>query len=228
MFMAARRKYWPKHDNIGTTCFNRTIVKNDANFLSVVRRYEVPVGVYTTRAGKIIPDQALALYCLLNPRSMIKAWGKMQKIMAVRMESEILHGQSQDYTRMESDFKTCVHKSVAEKLYVELDIDTKDEIIVRKVIKLVRPMEEHLRCIVETRGGYHVVMDNIHISKEQKSLLWRTFSTDEYKFDGHDVRGKPIRKSYVDVRSDPSPPIPGTIQGGFNVRFVDWEEFQSI
>jgi hypothetical protein len=84
-----------------------------------------------------------------------------------------------------------------------------------------------IRCVVETHGGYHVVMDNIFLPKSEKSKLWKEFNKPEYKFEGTDVRGKKITKSYVDVRSDPSPPIPGTIQGGFNVRFIDWTEFNS-
>lgn len=216
MYLAARRKYMLQY-TCNQTCFCRTIINHKNSLVNAINRYNI----------QDIPIKALVFYCLLNPRSMIKAWGMMDRLMNSKLENELLHSQQQDFTCIESEFKSCVHKSIAEKLYIELDIDTKDVLIIQKINKNLKPIKQYVSCVIETHGGYHVVI-NAKIPKELKNRLWKIFSDQEYMFKDYNVTGQLIDKKYIDLRNDPSPPIPGTVQGGFNVRFVDWDEFISI
>jgi len=223
IYLAARRKYDGTQPLAGSTCFNRQIVNRaTTDLFELIQRYQVPVGTYKTKGGEPIRQDALVVYFLLNPWNTILAYGKFAMNMSQRMVQELAHKNTEPFDDILSELTSCIHSSPGEKIYVELDIDTKDPEIVMKVLDVVRPYEESHTCTVETHGGYHIIM--FRLSKEVKSRIWQEFNKPEYKFEGTDFNGKKIIKSYVDLRSDPSPPIPGTLQGGFPVCFVELDD----
>jgi len=216
LYLASRRKYCPdmKKDK---TCFEKKLLTEfDGDYLcKMIRRYEALVPIH------IVPKESLVVYCAINPRSALKGATKLQNKISTYLEDYILNNQnSLSLRKIESIYKSCVHSSVAERRYIELDIDTKDEKVIEKVKQfLTSDYLSYLVCTIETHGGYHVVFKDM--DKILKQRMYRHFTSKLYKFQGTNIKGKSITKSYVDVRSDPAQPIPGTIQGGFNVRFCD-------
>jgi len=225
MFLAARRKYDSKQKRDGTTCFNRQIISRQTRSLqNLVQRYEVPVGTYTSSDDNPISQDALVVYFLLNPRNIVKGYNKFSKKVSDQLCESIFTLREVPFYKMISEFKSCIHSTSGEKAYVELDVDTKNPHIIQKILDVVYPLQNYIVCTIETNGGYHIIFDNNSLTKDEKSVLWKTFNTSEYKFESTDFNGKSITKSYVDIRSDPSPPIPGTLQGGFAVNFIELED----
>ena len=121
-----------------------------------------------------------------------------------------------------SKVKSNLHASIASKPFIELDIDTKDLEVVARIRRAIQPFLEWAICTIETHGGYHVIFK---IDKEPRGRMYREFNSDKWVYAGTARDGRSIVKDYVDVRSDPSPPVPGTYQAGFPVKFLDdfWE-----
>lgn len=238
LYLASRRKYDTEMKLHEGTCFERKIVKYaDADyFYRLIKGYEVPLGTYTQRDGTPVSQKALVLYCTLNPRSMLKGWFALSSKMGKQIENYVKNparsasaprsGAEEKvkfFKNLNSELKSCVHASVGEKRYVEIDVDTKEPEMLGKVISFLSAEHflEDIMATIETRGGYHIIFKNDQLGKEKKSKLWKEFKKDEYSFQGYDVNGKPIKKWYAEIRSDAIEPVPGTIQGGFEVKFVD-------
>lgn len=102
-----------------------------------------------------------------------------------------------------------------ESTFVDLDIDTKDKLILdtlarglRHCFSVDRVNDSRavaaMAAIIETRGGYHVPIRLDLLTAKQREWI---FDTDHGEF--------------VSVNVNAMIPIPGTIQGGFGVKFVD-------
>lgn len=245
IYLAARRKYDEKQPLAGSTCFNRQVINQKTRSLvDMIRMYEIPVGTYSDKTGSVIRDDALVVYYLLNHRNAKTAYSKFAK----KMLDRLCGAAEEKFDDLISELKSAIHSASNSKRYIELDVDTKEPAIVQKVLNVLnqplvkgcecpikteqcqrtRSLTEFVICTVETHGGYHIVLDNEKLGKDARGKLWQEFNSPEYKFAGADFHGKPITKSYVDVRSDPSPPIPGTLQGGFPVRMVRLDELEKI
>jgi len=216
LYLASRNKY-AKKDGPGykdTQAFNRITIYKDsgAAFLRYVKAYEVPIGVYVQHDETPVEDATLVLYFILNPRSTVNAFTALSN----KVLKHLTGVASMKLSRMESSYKSLLHASNASKPYIELDIDVKDPDIIMLARVAIQPFLQYEDCTVETHGGYHVVFKNM--PKPAKSELWKEFNKMHWKYDGADRHGKSIVKSMIDVRSDPSPPIPGTLQAGFKVR----------
>jgi hypothetical protein len=235
MYLAYRRKYNPSVIIHEATCFDRKIVKySDENiFYQLVRSYEIPSDGYTTREGLPAPEDAMVIYCMLNPRSTVKAWGMLQKEMSNAMEHTLLQKERssndpnkssvpKEWKRIDSLYKNCVHKSRSRKPYFELDVDTKDPEVIERVATFLRTLDtSSWICTIETRGGYHVVFDTEKLGKTGRSAVYKEFTDKSYKVPTTSFDGKNIVKDLVEICSDPVEPIPVTVQGGFNVKFVE-------
>lgn len=239
VMLLARRKYMTieerelgraggKNENMHLP---RKVVRHidGARFLQTLRSYEVPVGTYTFPMGKLdgveteprpIPQTSLALYITLQPRSAVRAWIKLQEelsdsLRAVLDDSTIAEETKAKFSRMDSIFKGELHrnKSPSGVEYVDLDVDTKDaDNIFRLKDALINlNIRQHIKFAVETRGGYHVVFDKKDVQQQLSDL---------HKF-GRSTVG-PDKKHWMSVHCDGMIPIPGTIQGGFQVHFVDF------
>ena len=225
LYLAARRKYDGRQKHNTSTCFNRQIISPHlcGNLVQYIQRYEVPYGVYTNLDGTIVEQNALVVYFCLNPRNMLKGFNAMCKKINDKTEMILFSETKQDFSNLIGDLKSCIHSAPSMKLYFELDIDTKDKNIVKDIVSVVSKVKKHIVCTIETRGGYHVIFNNLSVPKDEKSELWKTFSQPNFMFTSTDFNGLKITKKYVDVRSDASPPVPGTLQGGFRVKFVELE-----
>lgn len=226
MYLAARRKYNPVILNRDRACFNRKIIRKPSpqSFYELIRQYEVPLDAYTSSKGDPLPNDAMVVYCVVNPRCTLKAWQKLQPKVWDKTIDKMLnnHDDLGFFKKLDEEYKSCLHASQVKK-YIELDIDTKDEAVLEKVRKFLSPNYlPFITCTIETQGGYHIVLDFHSMGKELRGKMYQHFQSADYKFKGKDIQGKTITKLYVDVRNDPVQPVPGTYQAGFKVRFVDF------
>ncbi len=163
-----------------------------------IRQLELPVGAWKMKQ-EIAPQEALALYISLNPRCMRKATELMGKKCWDLMNS-------QNYN-LQSEALSCIQKSKSRTVYVDFDIDDKEIDI--DELWLDSEVGKGNYKIVETRGGYHVLVQPDKASNYRKS----TFNDDRWY--------QLIQEKYpVDQAGDQLIPVVGAYQGGFIPKFV--------
>jgi hypothetical protein len=219
MYMCGRKKYDP---SLGTKygCLNRALLHPGADFLENVNHLWAQQ--YKTDHGVPITGSALACYTGLNARDTRKAAAKLAKSILDSLEDPT---DKPPYYNIPSQFKTLVHGTpdCKSRFWCVLDIDEKS--FLTRVQAVLEQYDIEPRCIIETRGGYHVVL---HTASLSRPLLkgavnegGRTFGEYLHK---HMLGWKQTddpSKSAVEFMKDPFSPVPGTRQGGFLVRFEE-------
>lgn len=94
---------------------------------------------------------------------------------------------------------SCIQKSLGRKIYLDFDVDTKDF----DFDKLKTFININCLNIIETRGGYHVLVKLSEVEKQYKKSFYNN-----------------IISLGVDQAGDQLLPVPGCIQGGFTPQFI--------
>lgn len=165
-----------------------------------LKQCETAVGSYAVK-GTCVPQQALAAYMTINPRSQTKA----AKWLLKRLADVVADGEQNVNVYQES--LTAIHKSIGRKLFVDVDFDNVEiEYTVKEMGKLINP-----DCvkILETRGGFHAIIRLDAIEEKYVKSWWKLITS----LPGADIAG------------DTLIPIPGTYQGGFVPTLFDMKEF---
>ena len=198
----ARSKYAKNED--GSNKFPH--IKTDKNqlkrFLATpntlklkIKQLEVPFGAYITKDGEPIPQEALALYITPNRRSQKKAMFKLMKRLIDIQES---NGQG---FNINAEAISAVQKSKSKTDWVDFDIDSKDIDI--SSIENVLPLGTYK--ILETRGGYHIMIDRDKVKKSNAPKNWYILLGQMFE---------------IDQSGDNMIPMVGTYQGGFTPKFI--------
>jgi len=224
-FLAARRKYCDGHKDRGTTGFKRfPLSGNDPDMhFRMLQQYEVPLGSYTDHNGKPIENKALVMYFLLNPRCSVKGYFELQTNMG-QLLSEVARGlkTTRSFSKVSGYHKSALQKSKSpNRLWVELDVDTKDPAVLSRVREVIKVADKAHECTIETRGGFHVIyrLEEVKHHLQEFHRIFKRSKEFQFQEPTRDKEAKMIAKYYVDINTDPSPPVPGTIQGGFHVRY---------
>lgn len=207
----ARSKYAKNEDGSNKFPHIKTDKAQLKRFLSTpdylkqkIRQLETAYGNYLTKDGDPVPQEALALYINPNPRSQKKA---MFKLMKRLIDIQECNGQG---FNINAEALSAVQKSKSTTVYIDFDIDSKD--IDLSYLKTILP--EHSFNILETRGGYHIM-----IRKDMLDLSIIGGSKAVYNW------YQLIKEHYtVDQVGDNMIPVPGTYQGGFTPRFLNYKE----
>ncbi len=226
--LLARKKYIPEDNadlrkDLKDSAIGSTIIKpiGDAGitplrYLRALRRFNVPIDCYVTKRTEMsIPEVCLSLYTTINPRSLDKG---IAQGLSTCLEDN-LHGRLNS-SKVISTLESSVQKSVSKKHYIDIDIDTKD----RKTVQDMSDyLNEHKYHVVETRGGYHFLVD-IKEAEKSNSKSWYTNLQGECQ---RHIDAK--NNALVEFKPDTLCPIPGTLQGGFKVRrATEWEQSMDI
>ena len=198
----ARSKYAKNED--GSNKFPH--IKTDKNqlkrFLATpntlklkIKQLEVPFGAYITKDGEPIPQEALALYITPNRRSQKKAMFKLMKRLIDIQES---NGQG---FNINAEAISAVQKSKSNTDWIDFDIDSKDIDI--SSIENVLPLGTYK--ILETRGGYHIMIDRDKVKKSDAPKNWYILLGQMFE---------------IDQSGDNMIPMVGTYQGGFTPKFI--------
>lgn len=198
----ARSKYAKNED--GSNKFPH--IKTDKNqlkrFLATpntlklkIKQLEVPFGAYITKDGEPMPQEALALYITPNRRSQKKA---MFKLMKRLIDIQECNGQG---FNINAEAISAVQKSKSKTDWVDFDIDSKDIDI--SSIENVLPLGTYK--ILETRGGYHIMIDRDKVKKSNAPKNWYILLGQMFE---------------IDQSGDNMIPMVGTYQGGFTPKFI--------
>jgi hypothetical protein len=159
---------------------------------------ECPVGAYTYK-GDPIPQETLAIYITPNPRSMYDATFSGLTTLAQCIQKK---KQANPHQEVMNE----IQRSKSRSCFIDFDIDYKEENY-EQVLKpwvLERTGASANIKVIETRGGYHVLVDPSTVEEPFKKKWYQELA----------------KHPHIDQSGDQLIPIPGCTQGDFMPRFV--------
>lgn len=189
-----RHKYCPTYPNMrDESQLHRFIAKRE-HIKEKIRRLECPVGSYKHN-GIAVPQEAMALYIALNPRSLAKA----NKELLCELARRISDGDS--LFNPISMATTVVHRATGRKCFADFDFDDVNPYDCQEQVKDILSKGSYMT--LKTRGGCHIIVD---LRAEQQYKDW-------YK------RVAALPK--CDVKGTQNlTPVPGCCQGNFSPFFI--------
>lgn len=189
----ARKKYCGDQLQSNDKSQLKRFLSDKARLYDKIKQLEIELGAYKLKHTDA-PQASLAMYINPNPRNLKKAtYDGIIKL------TELLKNDNKNYNP-HAELMSCIQKSVGRKIYLDFDIDTKpfdfrqlDGVINKSCLK-----------IVETRGGYHLLVKLKEVLPEYKKSFYNK-----------------ILALGVDQTGDQLLPVPGCIQGGFTPKFKD-------
>lgn len=194
----ARKKYC--NDVIKSndkTQLRRFTASSRVHLYRKIVQLEIPIGNWFLK-NEVVPQESLVLYIMPNPRNMKTATLEMGKKCwdLINSNNYNLHAEAM----------SCIQRSKSRTVFVDFDIDTKDVNLFS--LKSIFPSDDCYH-IIETRGGYHILVDLREVNKYKNDLP------------GWNWHGAICKAFDVDQSGDQMIPVPGTIQGGFTPRFIE-------
>ncbi len=200
----ARKKYCQNNEIKLDKCqIKRGLATNKEWLYDKIKQLEVEVGSYKSH-GVAIPQEALALYITINPRSLIKAT-KNSLIKFANLITKEYDGYNPQAIVM-SEIQTAGSR----RIYMDLDFDN---ISINDVLSKIDATKLNQDCLtfVETRGGCHLLIKLDDIKPEFKKSWYQHLTSIE----GCDMRGTDSLLNVV-----------GCCQGGFTPKLIYLAFFQ--
>jgi hypothetical protein len=163
-----------------------------------IKQLECEVGSYYQKHVPV-PQEALALYISLNPRSLIKATknGLVKLVNLITQE----YGGYNPHQEIMSE----IQKTKSRTVYVDFDFDVLDEMDASILFnKISGILNYECYSILRTRGGFHLLIQPEKVSKEISKTWYQSLK----KLEG------------VDISGDNMIPVPGCTQGEFVPYFI--------
>lgn len=202
--ITARKKYG--EISRSEEILDKTILKQSEPGYVVrrLRKFGFVEGCYIDyKTGKVLTGNCMVMYIDILPRSVVKAFrvftNHIQDWIYQALFSEEFNYEI--FRKLDTKLFSALARSVSRALYYIIDIDNKDKGLLDKVTKL---LGDSVVWVSETRGGYHVI---VHKNKETGRIIYKELS----KTPGIEIFGKQGQT-----------PVPGTLQGGFLVKKVEW------
>ncbi len=207
-----RKKYFPQAIKSNDKTQLKRGLATKENLKDKIRQLEIEIGKWKLRDMEV-PQEALVFYLMPNPRCMTKAAYK-----TIRHCADLLENTNKGYNLVQ-EVMSCVQKSKSRTVFVDFDIDDKniDLSLLDNIFPNVSKVNISPYTIVETRGGYHLLINTTKVS--QYNLACSFYSPEPLL---HCTKQwyNDIKAAYtVDQVQDQLLPVPGTIQGGFEVKF---------
>ena len=183
----------------------KRFTSNKERMLNKIMQLECPIGSYTAKevgGDKIpVPQEALSLYITINPRSFSLATKKsLHKL--VDLISQPYNG-FHPYQEVMSE----IQKAKSKTRFVSFDFDLEKDNFNHSYFETI--VNKEAINIVETRGGFHVVIETDKVKEEFRKTWYKEMriylSSDS---EDHDNAG------------DIMLPVIGTYQGGFTPKFL--------
>lgn len=206
-YVASRRKYDP--DAPDSFAFERREYSTPEELLRNALRTCVPIGAFEG----VTSDKALVFYAMVNPFDYEAAYRGFTR----NVEDQRWGLTSGPLNVSMSKYKSCIHASRGKTNLFDIDIDTKDPNVLADIEPLVAALGDRVVARIETRGGFHILVS----ANDAPGDMLKPFTGPRWSFIGEDRNGKPIKKLLVEIHRHGAVPVPGTLQGGFLVRFVD-------
>ncbi len=188
----ARKKYAPHSDLKTDKSKIKRFVTKKEHLYDKLRQLEVKEGTYKI-SDRPAPQESLAVYLNPNPRNLRQA-----AFEGIIQLTKLLKDGKKNFDP-QSEMLTVIHNTVGRKIYLDFDIDYKpfdpsqlDPFINRDAVE-----------ILETRGGFHLLVNLKKIAPKYKSTFY-----------------KGMLSLNVDQTGDQLLPIPGCTQGNFIPHFL--------
>jgi hypothetical protein len=190
-FIAVRLKY-SKDTSVKNRVLSQKCVYDCTfeRFVDLIKKYELPVGCYK-EGDLVLPNECMVVYCTTNARNTKQG---VRKLIMECMDAAF-SGDDYVFNHMNTKLNGAIMASKDKTLLTTIDIDSKDEY--QEVKEFLEENKIVPAGVVETRGGYHVLLR----TDDNLGDVYRKFSKKH-------------------TMGDTFCPIPGTLQGGFPVRFV--------
>lgn len=202
LLLTARKKYSDSMSTSQEVVHRDVIRNNDPNkMLRKIRRMANVRGIYTDKnTDQEIEPDAFVLYFLTDPRSMLKGYEAFTSDINKWVYSS-LKGEYKNleyYRNLDVKLFSAIHRSRSRSSYFIVDIDKKDENILMDIVTL---LQDEIKWVSETHGGYHLIVNK---NKNSGIIMHEK------------IRGM----EYVEILKEPMTAIPGTFQGGFEVKGI--------
>lgn len=188
----SRKKYSQKSNQKGGKAQLKRFLTDKERMYNKICQLETKRGTYNI-FGEEVEEESLALYINPNPRSLLKA-----TYNSIIEMTRMLRDDKGSFNP-HAEVMSCVQRSIGTKVFLDFDIDYKpfdasqlDQFINRDCVD-----------ILETRGGYHILVRLKDNKPEYKSKFYNG-----------------IKSLDVDQVGDQLIPIPGCTQGGFIPKFI--------
>ncbi len=216
---SSRQKYVDDKIKNRNTFFNKTVYVKDNELLSIANKVVNTPSVFF----EDVPKEAMSVYIVFNPRNQIMALKNFYSDVITDYMNDNITNIPLNF---QSKYVSYLHKQKGEKLFIEIDVDTKDTILLKKFIeKAGNEVIENVHFIVETKNGYHFVYKTDKLPKN----LYKVVNDNEFHYNTITRDNKPIRQPYFSIRSDVCFPLPGTYQAGnFPVKLIEKDEFANF
>jgi hypothetical protein len=212
--LSARNKYLNPEErqyyNLGSSeMFGRTLVKDLDNLDYYVQKLATHLDYKKTRTGHPFPEKALVVYFMINPVDMLSAYFVFQERLNKDIQEIYLAMQNKKnpnlnmVKNLDSHLLTSVGKASKRKDFVDLDLDSKDPMILEQIRNRLTGYTYH---VVSTHGGYHIIIPR---SQDPFPPVYQIIQ--EYK---DKVKEFCINKNVMI-------PLVGTLQAGSLVSLVD-------
>lgn len=205
--LAIRSKYCK---GVSTAMCSRTVARDCKSLVRNIIRTPIP---FTDESDNIMSLGAMAIYSTINPRDEAMAIRDLAMTATQLAFDGALTAQSARSPKLQQ--KSRLHACCSDKRFVTVDIDIKSagkDILAWLLCRIGEPAHA-----IETRGGYHLLYDLLLLDGNQKQILFADLP--KVVFQRPSSMSQSIRTH--DVLSDAMCPVPGTMQGGFPVRFVN-------
>ncbi len=188
-----RAKYFKDHPALKSdkTMLNRWTTTKE-RFINKLEQKETRVGTYLGHNDLAVPQEALAVYMTPTPRDFNRVAFETIKTFADKL------GKDQ-YINPRQEVMNIIQTTAVKNRFHVFDIDSKEDHVINKINNVLGDYYS----LIETRGGYHVLVNPKDLEGQDVPKNWY-----------NEIR------LMSDVVGDAMVPVPGTYQGGFVPRLV--------
>lgn len=164
-----------------------------------IQQLECPVGAYTQKDNPI-PQEALAIYIMPNPRSLYDAMFNSLTALAKLIQHQ------QKGANPHQEVLNQIQQSKGRSCYIDFDFDYKDSNFGEELKANIYARVGQTAAVkfLETRGGFHALIDPTTVEEAFKKRWYQSI----------------MELPHVDQSGDQLIPIPGCTQGGFMPVFL--------
>lgn len=249
--IAARKKYMSQEERdltrLGDTCImEKTVLKelNEDIFIHKLQKVDYCLDHLYSLNGTNIPRSCMVFYMNINHTNSVSVL-KTLKTDITTVESELYdvllkNGLKENIGKKLKRLDTLVLKAyqnpanVSKRTWIDIDMDVSTELISYEEIEtaldcmLLDKVCGKLYEIIQTRGGYHILVNTIDISAHNTRVaqLLEDFKSSIISIKDFTntlenlVSDKGIEAKEIKINPNGMVPIPGTLQGGFKVKMV--------
>lgn len=198
----ARNKYCKELVHIKTDKAQlKRFISDKERLFNKISQLEIPLGCYKQKHLEV-PQQALALYIIPNPRNMMRATvNTMVKLaQSIRDQNVAMNPHQEALSE--------IQKAKSRTVFVDFDLDYENKIsgtgdILKEYVYTLVGKTAKIE-ILESRGGFHILINPSTVEEIFKKSWYKELS----------------KHPNVDQVGDLMIPVPGCFQGGFTPKFI--------